>query len=467
MNIKQMAVDFLAWLTYQIMQDETEDIDPTLQRIMTDEVNAIDDVFFYLGVNAYVSLPDCIYSPTGNFVRYRIAGPGLKLSTVQSYAKDIASAINDNRRSIPGAAKVSVAWRDGLSFDVPYPLTPQALTWDDVAEMATLKPWQMVIGRNYEPEEPCTEILDWNDESLAHLLISGGSGSGKSILLINLITSLAWSTSPDKVLFIILDTKHGPTIKALAGLPHVILCNEVDECVTAVNAVQAELERRKREGKGETKVFLVLEELADLLTAVPDQSVLWQPLIRLSSTSREFGLHMLGCTQYANTDVINPNFRTNFLSRLGGQFATDGEGRVATGRDDLKCSQLPGKGAFYLVHQLKVARIQTMLLKGDALKKVVGDVAAKWAGVKPYRLSLPVKAEMPIAKVEMSEDDKAISELRARYGDGFVDGLIEKANSDRFNTTVVQEVLKETDGRTMNSQKRKEIVALFLRKYGD
>ena len=60
MNIKQMAVDFLAWLTAQIMQDETEDVDPTLQRIITNEVNAIDDVFFYLGVNAYVSLPDCL-----------------------------------------------------------------------------------------------------------------------------------------------------------------------------------------------------------------------------------------------------------------------------------------------------------------------------------------------------------------------------------------------------------------------
>lgn len=454
MNIKQMAVDFLAWLTAQIMQDETEDVDPTLQRIITNEVNAIDDVFFYLGVNAYVSLPDCIYSPTGNFVRYRIAGPGLKLSTVQSYAKDIQAAINDNRRSIPGAAKVIVAWRDGLSFDVPYPLTTEPLRWDDIAEMATLKPWQMVIGRNYETEEPCTEILDWNDESLAHLLISGGSGSGKSVLLINLITSLAWSTSPDKALFIILDTKHGPTIKALAGLPHVILCNEVDECIAAVSAVQTELERRKREGKDGAKVFLVLEELADLLTAAPDQAVLWQPLIRLSSTSREFGLHMLGCTQYANTDVINPNFRTNFLSRLGGQFATDGEGRVATGRDDLKCSQLPGKGAFYLVHQLKIARIQTMLLKGDALKKVVTDIAAKWEGVKPYRIrfALPETIESTVA-IEVTE----IDQLTEQFGSEFMAAVMQMASTDRFNGTAIGELYKEMTKKSMDGKTRKRI----------
>lgn len=464
---RDMAINWLEKALSILNGNPADEYDIALDRIMTAEVNAMNRALFDLGIGARINKQDIIYSSTGNFIRYRVSGPGIKLSVVQGYAKDLQAAINDSRRLIPGAAKVAVAWRDGLSFDVPYPLETTPLLWEKVDAVKTVKPFQAIVGRNYEAEEPYTEILDYNDESVAHLLVSGGSGSGKSVMLINLIVSLAWSTPPDKILFIVLDTKIGPTVKPLAALSNVILCNEVDECVAAVSAVQKELERRKREGKGDTKVFLILEELADMMLATGDPDALWKPLIRLSCTSREFGLHMIACTQYANKETVIPEFRTNFLSRLGGQFATDVEGSVATGRQDLKCSQLPGKGAFYFVHQLKVARIQTMLLKGDALKKVVGDVAAKWQGVKPYRLPLPVKSEMPIAKVEMSEDDKTISELRTRYGDGFVDGLIEKVNSDRFNTTVVQEVLKETDGRTMNSQKRKEVVSLFLRKYGD
>ena len=451
---RDMAINWLEKALSFLNGSPDDENDIALDRILTAEVNAMNRALFDLGIGARIRKQDIIYSPTGNFVRYRVSGPGIKLSTVQSYSGDLQAAINDSRRSIPGAAKVIVKWRDGLSFDAPYPLETKPLMWEDVAAIKTLKPWQMVIGRNYETEEPCTEILDWNDESLAHLLISGGSGSGKSVLLINLITSLAWSTSPDKALFIILDTKHGPTIKALAGLPHVILCNEVDECIAAVSAVQTELERRKREGKDGAKVFLVLEELADLLTAAPDQAVLWQPLIRLSSTSREFGLHMLGCTQYANTDVINPNFRTNFLSRLGGQFATDGEGRVATGRDDLKCSQLPGKGAFYLVHQLKIARIQTMLLKGDALKKVVTDIAAKWEGVKPYRIrfALPETIESTVA-IEVTE----IDQLTEQFGSEFMAAVMQMASTDRFHGTAIGELYKEMTKKSMDGKTRKRI----------
>lgn len=463
---RDMAINWLEKALSFLNGSPDDENDIALDRILTAEVNAMNRALFDLGIGARIRKQDIIYSPTGNFVRYRVSGPGIKLSTVQSYSGDLQAAINDSRRMIPGAAKVIVKWRDGLSFDAPYPLETKPLMWEDVAAIKTLKPWQMVVGRNYEAEEPCTEILDYNDESLAHLLVSGGSGSGKSVMLINLIASLAWSTSPDKVLFIILDTKCGPTLRDLAGLPNVILCNEVDECIAAVNAVQAELERRKKEGKGDTKVFLILEELADMMLATGDPDALWKPLIRLSCTSREFGLHMIACTQYANVKTVVPEFRTNFLSRLGGQFATDGEGSVATGRQDLKCSQLPGKGAFYLVHQLKVARIQTMLLKGDALKKVVGDIAAKWKGIEPYRIPIesaggrvespaalaaalngrkpskvmvadePTPADEPVGTL-LADAMVYLTDLAERYGNDMVSGWVALAIDDNLSSKVI------------------------------
>lgn len=450
--IKKLVIDLMAGLLDRMNDTAVEDYDPVLDQIMTAEVNAMNQVFFDLNVGARFNMEDILYSATGNFIRYRASGPGLKLSKVQSYAADLQAAINDNRRSLPGAAKVIVRWRDGLSFDVPYPLETEPLTWEDVKEIKSLKPFQMLIGRNYETEQPCTETLDFADESLAHVLVSGGSGSGKSVLLINLITSLCWSTSPDKAIVIILDTKHGPTIKALTGLPHVILCNEIDECITAIHAVQAELQRRKKAGNDGTKVFLVLEELADLMTATDDPDSLWQPLIRMSSTSREFGIHMIACTQYANTEVINANFRTNFLTRIGGQFATDMEGRVATGRDDLRCSTLPGKGAFYLVHQMRVSRIQTCNLKGKALTEKVREIASRHTGITPYRITMNQATVEAPATANLEIDG-----LISKYGKAFVESALDMANDSELTGTALGNLYKELTGKTMNGSARKEV----------
>lgn len=382
--------------------------DRELDRIMTAEVNAMNLTFVELGVEARILPSDIIYSKTGGFIRYRVSGPGIKLSKVQSYAGDLQAAINDCRRTIPGAAKVMVKWRDGLSFDVPYPLKKNDLLWENIAELKKLEPFQMLVGRNYESEMPCTEILDYTDESLAHILVSGGSGSGKSVMLTNLIASLARSTSPDKVIFIILDTKHGKLMKTLSGLPHVILCNEVDDCVAAVHTVQAELERRKREGAGDTKIFLILEELADMMAAAADKDVLWNPLIRLSSTAREFGIYMIACTQFPGTTIIDSAFRTNFLTRIGGQFATDTEVRVATGRDELKASNLTTTGAFYLIHKLKVVRVQSAKLVGEELAKQIADIQGRWAGTAPYRIPIASTVPQPIQVEEQLSDENMV-----------------------------------------------------------
>lgn len=467
-----MAINWLEKALAFLYGSPADKSEAALDLIMTAEVNAMNRALYDLGIGAEIRKQDIIYSSTGNFIRYRVSGPGIKLSTVQSYSGDLQAAINDSRRTIPGAAKVIVKWRDGLSFDVPYPLETTPLLWEKVEAVKSVKPFQAIVGRNYEAEEPYTEILDYNDESVAHVLVSGGSGSGKSVMLINLILSLAWSTPPDKILFIILDTKMGPTIKPLAGLPNVILCSEVDECIAAVSAVQAELERRKREGKGDTKVFLILEELADMMIATDDPDALWKPLIRLSCTSREFGLHMIACTQYANVKTVVAEFRTNFLTRLGGQFATDGEGSVATGRQDLKCSMLPGKGAFYFVHQLKVARIQTMFLKGDALAKVIADIAAKWKGIEPYLIPMtkgciespaalaaalnkrkPSKvADEPMPDESTPADEPVgnmldeamvyLADLAERYGNDMVSGWVALAIDDNLSSKVIMNAAK-------------------------
>lgn len=441
----------MQWLRERIerfifIQDELTAEDRELDVIMTKEVNAINEAFYNLGVDAWVKLDGTLYSPQGNFIRYLLTGPGLKLSTIQSYAADVQMAINEVRRSIPGAAKVIVKWRDGLSFDVPYPLEPQPLLWDDIKAIGRLKRFQMFIGGNFDAETPAAEILDFSDESIAHLLIGGGSGSGKSVLLNNLVTSWCEGTPPDKTHVVILDTKRGRTIKPLAGLPHVTLLHEVDDCIAAVRAVTAELERRKKEDAADgTKILLVLEELADMMSAADDPTLLWQPLIKLSSTSREFGIHMVACTQYPSTETVLPSFRTNFLTRLGGQFASDKEGEVTTGRTDIKCSMLPGKGAFYLVHQQKVVRVQSAQLKGEHLAAAVGRIAAKYEGIKPYSLPILRTLRVPSTVVQPVNEPVAgadvvmgqLADLVGKHGD-LVRAWVDLAIDGELTTNIIR-----------------------------
>ena len=451
---------FLAKATAADVKSEDQELD----RIMTPEVNAMNSALFELGIGAMIRKEDILFSRTGGFIRYRVSGPGIKLSKVQSYSGDLQAAINDCRRILPGAAKVIVKWRDGLSFDVPYPLQVLPLLWENIAELKKIQPFQMLIGRNYESEMPCTEFLDYTDESLAHVLVSGGSGSGKSVMLANLIASLCRSTSPDKVVFIILDTKHGKIMKSLSNLPHVILCNEVEECIAAVNAVQVELERRKREGAGETKIFLVLEELADMMAAAEDKNVLWNPLIRLSSTAREFGIYMIACTQFPGTTIIDSAFRTNFLTRIGGQFATDTEIRVATGRDELKASNLTTAGSFYLVHKLKVIRVQSAKMVGKELANQVAYISDLWANVKPYRIKISGKADQrPTTFVEATEQPGSIlvdvmgqlDDLCEKYGYEVVETWAGLAIDGKLSSKTIMESAK------INGTKAAEIKRKF------
>jgi DNA segregation ATPase FtsK/SpoIIIE, S-DNA-T family len=351
-----------------------------ITRLLTREVNAIDDLFLKYAVDARIDRQNVTASDTGGFVRYRIRNSA-KVSKLTSLEDDLAQLISELRDE---DVRVRIR-KPRLIIELPYPLERRTLMWED-APLQRLRPFQALAGMDYSALEVAPVIVDWSGHRTSNMLVSGETGSGKTNGLLEIILSLSYGTSPSEVHFVIIDPKFSPSINALRGLPHVSIYNEPSECALAIEAVKLEVNRRKRR-PDKRKLFLVCEELSELMIeAGSDKSTLFEQMKSVAQIGRELGVHLIACTQKAVVEVVDTVLRANLPLRLAFRVGTSDESRVATGLTDVDCVRLPGSGAGYFVRDGRERRIQTHYLDPDGIFDVVDGIAAQWLADTPYRI---------------------------------------------------------------------------------
>ena len=353
-----------------------------LNRLAAREVGEIDMLFIKHGIGAWVDRGRIVASPTGNFVRYYLHAAD-KVTRVESVEKDLSVLLSRLRKQ-PLTVNVRVP---GLYIELPYPLATRPLAWADV-NLGALGKFEMIIGRDYSGATPRPVTLDFKDRSVAHMLVSGVTGSGKTNALISAILSLCWSTSPADAQVIILDPKFSAEMLPLADLPHVSLYQETQDCADAIASVKAEMNRRKR-GPSTRRIFLVVEELAELMIEVGStKTTLFEQLKSLTGIGRGLGVHVIACTQRASVDVIDPVMRANLPIRLAGKVSTVEESRIATGLSDAGCETLPGNGSFQYVRNGVAHRLQSHFVADGEALSIAYQIAGKWGGVRPYQIEM-------------------------------------------------------------------------------
>jgi S-DNA-T family DNA segregation ATPase FtsK/SpoIIIE len=226
-------------------------------------------------------------------------------------------------------------------------------------------------------------LLRLPSPEVCHVLVAGTTGSGKTALVRSMLVSLALHNRQGEVQLVVIDPK-GRGYGMLEGLPHLlrpVVCQVEAACQVLGDLVE-EMEQRDHEGVQEPRLVVVIDEMADLVTA-GGQAVA-QGITRLTQRGREAGIHLIGCTQKPTVEAIGSLVKSNFPVRLVGSVASPEDGRVATGLKGSGAEKLMGRGDFLLVIKGEVVRFQAAYISPEECRMVAeklrygGRTSRRW-----------------------------------------------------------------------------------------
>ena len=227
---------------------------------------------------------------------------------------------------------------------------------------------------------------------MPHLLIAGATGSGKSVCINTLITSILYKADPKEVKLLLVDPKV-VELSVYNGIPHLLIPVVTDpkKASAALNwAVREMLERyndfaacgvrdikgfnamKEEKGEPEAKmpqIVIIIDELADLMMAAPGE--VEDSICRLAQMARAAGMHLIIATQRPSVDVITGVIKANIPSRLA--FAVSSGIDSRTILDMVGAEKLLGKGdmLFYPSGQAKPSRIQGAFVTDKEVEQIV------------------------------------------------------------------------------------------------
>lgn len=321
--------------------------------------------------------------------RYELApSQGVKVSKIVNLADDIALNLAATgiriEAPIPGKAAVGI--------EVPNK-EPQSVYLRSVLESDAFKKFPsklaFALGEDIAGNAIVTDI-----GKMPHLLIAGATGSGKSVCINTLITSILYKADPKEVKLLLVDPKV-VELSVYNGIPHLLIPVVTDpkKAAGALNwAVREMLGRyqsfaehnvrdikgynQMKEDKGETDVMpqivIVIDELADLMMAAPGE--VEDSICRLAQMARAAGMHLIIATQRPSVDVITGVIKANIPSRLA--FAVSSGIDSRTILDGVGAEKLLGKGdmLFYPVGMSKPVRIQGAFVTDKEVENIVDFV---------------------------------------------------------------------------------------------
>ena len=222
--------------------------------------------------------------------------------------------------------------------------------------------------------------------TMPHMLIAGATGSGKSVMINALLTSLLYRNSPNDLKLILVDPKR-VELSLYNGIPHLLtpVIVEPDKCISALKWAVAEMERRYKllQSVGNRNIteynkahadeampyiVIVIDEMADLMVlAAADVESL---IVRLAQMARAIGIHLVLATQRPSVDVITGIIKANIPARLAFSVASQIDSRTIL--DQMGAEKLLGKGdmLFMSPDLMKPRRIQGVFLSEKEVKHV-------------------------------------------------------------------------------------------------
>ena len=287
-------------------------------------------------------------------IRFRLdPAPQTRLSAVRGLSEDLAVALKVPSLRIERT-------NEGIILEFPNP-EPRPVTLVNLwTEVAPLPPITAMLGLT-DAGAPLLARL--SSPEVAHVLVAGTTGSGKTALLRTMAVSLALANRPTDLRLLCLDPK-GRAFRALEGAPHLTRppVVAISEAIETLQSLLRLMEVRDQQGVNHPRIVVFIDEVADLVLQGDERAASEraasgrnQPisietlLTRLAQRGREAGIHLVAATQRPSAAVLSGVLRANFPLRLVGKVVSAEDARVASGRGQTDAHLLNGRGDFLAV----------------------------------------------------------------------------------------------------------------------
>jgi S-DNA-T family DNA segregation ATPase FtsK/SpoIIIE len=305
---------------------------------------------------------------------------GTKLTKISSLDKELS--LNLAAQSI--RVEAPIPGKRAVGIEVPNVKAATvriAGVLDDKEWKNQKEPLGFVIGRDIAGQ-PVVAALN----KMPHLLIAGQTGSGKSVMINTLLTSLLYSNSPADLKLILVDPKQ-VELTPYNDIPHLLtpVITEPEKCISALKWAVSEMERRLRTFAEHHKrnineynnlkdqdampyIVIVIDELADLMMmAARDVEAL---IVRIAQKARAAGIHLVLATQRPSVDVITGLIKANVPARIAFTVASQVDSRTII--DGVGAEKLLGMGDMLYTNaeMPKARRIQGAFITDDETIKV-------------------------------------------------------------------------------------------------
>lgn len=347
-----------------------------------------------------VEMDEVVIGPS--VTRYALKpAEGVRISKIAGLQRDLELALAASpiriEAPIPGKSLVGIEVPNTAKATVGLASLLNSAEYTD-----SPKPLQVVLGKDITGKPHFANVA-----KMPHCLIAGTTGSGKSVMIHSVITSLLFRNSPEQLRFIMVDPKR-VELTLYNDIPHLLtpVVTDAKKAIMSLKWAIKEMERRydilqaekvrdigsyheniyrpakaafEEKGSPEEEkdelpeampyIVIVMDELADLMQAYPRE--LEASIVRLAQMSRAVGIHLVLATQRPSVNVITGTIKANIPSRMALQVASQIDSRTIL--DQVGAEKLLGAGdMLFLSGELsKPIRLQSPFISEDELKKVV------------------------------------------------------------------------------------------------
>lgn len=320
-------------------------------------------------------------------------GEGERVSKISSLEDDIALSLAAQSvrifAPIPGTSLVGI--------EIPN-RKRQNVNLGDVLPYVKGGPLELAIGRDAEGTPVVADLA-----KMPHLLIAGTTGSGKSVMINSIITTLLMRALPEDVRLIMVDPKR-VELAGYNGLPHlyVPVVTEPKQAASALQWAVSEMERRlkvferlnvrkistynEKQAAGKFEHYdnppqkmpylvIIIDELSDLMMVAGKD--VEASIVRIAQLGRAAGIHLIVATQRPSSNVVTGLIKANITNRIAFNVATGIDSRVII--DQMGAEKLTGLGdmLFSKVDWGKPRRIQGCFVSDDEINEIVEFVKSQ------------------------------------------------------------------------------------------
>ena len=352
------------------------------KKAVTDTANKLQKTLYSFGVSAKVE--NVSIGPT--ITRYELKpAEGVRVSKIANLADDIALSLAAETIRI----EAPIPGKQAVGIEIPNK-EKEVVHLRDIIDSNEFKSAKsklaFALGKNAAGEAIVTDIA-----KMPHVLIAGSTGSGKSVCINTLITSIIYKSKPSEVKLVMVDPKV-VELSVYNGIPHLLipvvtdpkkaagaLAWAVQEMVNRyhlfaeknvrdIAGYNEALEKEGAEGKL-PQIVIIIDELADLMMVAKND--VEDAICRLAQMARAAGMHLVIATQRPSVDVITGIIKANIASRIS--FAVTSQVDSRTILDSAGAEKLLGKGdmLFFPTGVLKPIRIQGAFVSDGEVEKIV------------------------------------------------------------------------------------------------